>query len=59
CRFQITLHSVLASHIMFSLRKSSYSLQTGMTMDSIMFNNDAFLNSQSNALELSGRGSRV
>ncbi|KAG8221806.1 hypothetical protein J3R82DRAFT_2139, partial [Butyriboletus roseoflavus] len=62
CRLQITLHSVLASRIMFNLRKSSYCIQTGTTMDSIIFNDNAFdpaSHSQSNGFELSGRRSRV
>ncbi|KAN0087854.1 hypothetical protein V8E55_006475 [Tylopilus felleus] len=57
---QITLHSVLASRIMFNLRKSIYYEQKGPTMDSIMFSDDAFyrsLNSESNDFELSGKGS--
>ncbi|KAG8221810.1 hypothetical protein J3R82DRAFT_2144 [Butyriboletus roseoflavus] len=59
CRLQIRLHSVLASRIMFNLRKSCYCIQTGTTMDSIMFSDDAFdapFKSQSNGSELSGRG---
>ncbi|KAN0082569.1 hypothetical protein V8E55_008364 [Tylopilus felleus] len=51
---QITLHSVLASRIMFNLRRSADCGQNGTTMDSIMFNDDAFnrsLNSESDELE--------
>ncbi|KAN0082571.1 hypothetical protein V8E55_008366 [Tylopilus felleus] len=53
---QITLHSVLASRILFNLRKSTYYERNVTTMDSIMFNDNAFhrsSNSQSNEVELS------
>ncbi|KAN0082568.1 hypothetical protein V8E55_008363 [Tylopilus felleus] len=54
---QITLHSVLASRIMFNLRKSAYNEHKGTTIAPIVFNDDAFyrsLNSVSNEFELSG-----
>ncbi|KAG8221756.1 hypothetical protein J3R82DRAFT_2057 [Butyriboletus roseoflavus] len=57
---QITLHSVLASRILFNLRKSTCCQQTVTTMDPIMFNDDAFdqfSSAQSpNEFELSGKG---
>ncbi|KAF8552071.1 hypothetical protein OG21DRAFT_1416760, partial [Imleria badia] len=66
---QITLHSVLASRIMFNLRESSdrAHAQKLTTMDSMRFNDEVFhrtlnsrtLNSESNEFELFKRGRGV